>query len=83
MKSFSDDPETLVSLALAGLGIAALPRCVCEPHLRRNEFVRILPGWIAGGATTTLLVPHRRGRLPAVRAISDELVSKLRSRLES
>jgi DNA-binding transcriptional LysR family regulator len=82
MRSFSDDPETLVSMTLAGLGVAALPRCVCEPHLRCNEFVRVLPSWIAGGATTTLLVPHRRGQLPAVRAVSDALVGTLRSRLE-
>lgn len=83
MRSFSDDPEALVSMALAGLGIAALPRCVCERHLQRGTLVRILPGWIAGGATTTLLVPHRRGQLPAVRAVADALVVALRSRLES
>ncbi len=82
MRCFSDDPETLVSMALAGLGIAALPRCVCEPHLVRGTLVRILPGWLAGGATTTLLIPHRRGQLPAVRAVADELVGALRSRLE-
>jgi DNA-binding transcriptional LysR family regulator len=82
MRSFSDDPETLVGMTVAGLGIAALPRCVCEPHLARGTFVRILPDWIAGGATTTLLVPHRRGQLPAVRAVAEALVGTLRTRLQ-
>lgn len=82
MRAFSDDPETLVSMALAGLGIAALPRCQCEPHIVRGTLIRVLPAWFAGGATTTLLVPYRRGRLPAVRAVADELVGALRTRLE-
>lgn len=82
MRAVSDDPETLVSMALAGLGIAALPRCLCEPHIARGGLIRILPDWFAGGATTTLLVPHRRGQLPAVRAVADELAGALRARLE-
>lgn len=82
LRLFSDDPDTLVEAALAGLGIAALPRCICAQHLQRGMLVRMLPDWIAGGATTTLLVPHRRGQMPAVRAIADALVTALRARLE-
>lgn len=83
LRLFSDDPDTLVGAALAGLGIAALPQCVCTRHLQRGALIRILPDWIAGGATTTLLVPHRRGQLPAVRTVADALVTQLRARLDS
>lgn len=81
LRAFADDPDTLLELALAGLGIAAMPRSQCAHHLARGSLVRVAPGWIAGGATTTLLVPHRRGQLPAVRAVADELVLMLRERL--
>jgi DNA-binding transcriptional LysR family regulator len=82
LRFFADDPDTLLAATLAGLGIAAMPRCLCEAPLRRGALVRILPGWIAGGATTTLLAPHRRGQLPAVRAVAKALVTALRARLE-
>lgn len=83
MRAFSDDPETLVGMVHEGLGIAVLPRCICEPHLNRGTLIRILPDWIAGGATTTLLVPYRRGQLPAVKTVADALIRALRNRLEA
>ncbi len=36
--------------------------------LASGTLVRVLPGWCAGTVTTTLLMPHRRGQLPGVRA---------------
>lgn len=83
MRCFADDPATLVSMARAGLGIAALPRCVCEAPIEQGALIRILPSWSAGGATTTLLVPHRRGQLPAVRVVADEIVGTLRVKLKA
>ncbi len=83
MRGFADDPATLINMARAGLGIAALPRCVCEAPIGDGALIRILPGWFAGGATTTLLVPHRRGQLPAVRVLADEIVGRLRIRLKT
>lgn len=79
----ADDPVTLVRAALDGLGVAALPRSVCLPHLSDGALRRVLPGWTAGGATTTMLVPHRRGQLPSVRAVADLIVGRLKARLEA
>jgi hypothetical protein len=38
--------------------------------------VRVLPAWTAGSVMTTILTPHKRGQLPAVRTVIDFLVQK-------
>jgi DNA-binding transcriptional LysR family regulator len=64
----SDDMATLKAAACAGLGIVALPAYVGRGEVERGELVRVLPQWIAGVATISLLMPSRRGLLPSVRA---------------
>ena len=67
----------LLTAATAGLGIACLPSQLCEAAIEAGELVRVLPEWTAGGTTTTLLMPHRRGQLPSARAVADALVAAL------
>ncbi len=64
----SDDMATLKAAACAGLGIVALPGYVGHGEVERGQLVRVLPPWIAGVATISLLMPSRRGLLPSVRA---------------
>ncbi len=70
----SDDIETLKIAAIQGLGIVALPAYLCRPELERGELVRLLPEWTAGDAEVSLLMPSRRGVMPAVSALADYLV---------
>ena len=72
----SDDMIGLKQAAIAGLGIVALPGYVCREEVRSGLLRRVLPAWSAGGSTLTALMPYRRGRLPAVRAFIDHLVSE-------
>jgi DNA-binding transcriptional LysR family regulator len=65
----------LLGAALAGLGIACLPERACRPALAAGRLRRVLPDWEAGRITTTLLMPHRRGLLPGVRATVEFLAS--------
>lgn len=74
---FADDPATSLSAALSGLGIACLPHGLCWPSIENGALVRLLPDWQAGGATTTILTPHRRGQLPSVRAAVEFLADGL------
>ncbi|MFY0576479.1 hypothetical protein ACN28S_20920 [Cystobacter fuscus] len=59
---------------------------MCRGALRSGELVRVLPEWVAGTVTTTLLMPHRRGQLPGVRAtvefLSECLAQKERARAQ-
>ena len=64
----ADESTLLLQAATAGLGIACLPDWIAGAALASGALVRVLPGWRAGTVTTTLLMPHRRGQLPGVRA---------------
>ena len=64
----SDDMTTLKRASALGLGITALPSYVCRPEVEAGSLVRILPHWTAGRPQISLLMPSRRGLLPAVEA---------------
>lgn len=70
----SNDTGTLLGAAAAGLGIVAAPGYMCREHLADGTLKRVLPQWSFGDHRVTLLVPSRRGQLPAVRALIDFLV---------
>ncbi|WP_411196350.1 LysR substrate-binding domain-containing protein, partial [Rhizobium sp.] len=73
----ADEPYVLMETAAAGLGITCLPTSVCRKALAEGRLVRVLPEWTAGSIETTILMPHRRGQLPAVRAVVDFLAERL------
>ena len=68
-----DEAGMLLLAARAGLGIVGLPETVAAADLGRGALVAVLPDWSEGSITTSLLTPHRRGQLPAVRAVIDFL----------
>lgn len=70
----ADEPFVLLRAAAAAIGLTALPTSVCRSAIEDGTLVRILPDWTAGQITTTILVPHRRGQLPSVRAVVDFLI---------
>ena len=73
----SDDMSTLKRAAAAGLGVVALPGYVCRDELEEGSLVRLLPSWIAADAQLSMLMPSRRGRLPAVEALAEHLHREL------
>lgn len=78
----ANETITLLEAAKAGLGVACLAGSFCAPLITSGALVRILPNWTAGGVATTLLMPHRRGQLPSVRVIADQLIAELSQRQE-
>ncbi|WP_460971397.1 LysR substrate-binding domain-containing protein [Novilysobacter erysipheiresistens] len=64
----ANESTVLVNAAVAGLGVVCLPETICRAALVAGQLVRVLPEWTAGRVTTTIVMPHRRGQLPAVRA---------------
>lgn len=73
----ANESRVLKAAAIAGLGIACLPESLCRREQADGRLRRVLPGWHAGRVTTTLVMPHRRGQLPGVRATVDFLVECL------
>jgi DNA-binding transcriptional LysR family regulator len=76
LRMAADESTVLLGAALSALGIAPLPDQMCRKALESGALVRVLPGWRAGDVTTTILTPHRRGQLPAVRAVVDFLANE-------
>lgn len=76
----ANETVSLLEAAKAGLGVACLAGSFCAPLIASGAIVRILPDWTAGGVATTLLMPHRRGQLPSVRVIADQLIAELSQR---
>jgi DNA-binding transcriptional LysR family regulator len=74
----ANESAVLVAAAIAALGIVCLPERMCRDAIASSQLVRVLPEWNAGTVTTTLVMPHRRGQLPAVRATVDFLVECFR-----
>lgn len=74
----ANESTVLANAAIAGLGITCLPERMCRHALASAALVRLLPQWNAGTVTTTLVMPHRRGQLPGVRAAVEFLVERLR-----
>ncbi len=73
----SDDMETLKHAAMQGLGIVALPAYLCRAEVASGRLHRILSEWTAGDAEVSILMPSRRGVLPAVKALQEFLIQKV------
>jgi DNA-binding transcriptional LysR family regulator len=71
----ADESSVLLKAAAAGVGIACLPEAMAARATESGELIRVLPNWTAGSVISTILTPHRRGQLPAVRAVIDFLAS--------
>jgi DNA-binding transcriptional LysR family regulator len=64
---------TLKHAATEGLGIVGLPGYICRDDVESGRLVRVLPEWTAGDAEISLLLPSRRGLMPAVQALAEHL----------
>ena len=75
----ANESTVLVHAAMAGLGITCLPERMCREAIACASLVQVLPEWNAGTVTTSLVMPHRRGQLPGVRATVEFLVERFRA----
>ena len=73
---YADESVPLLKAAEADLGVTRLPEHIAAEALAAGRLVRVLPEWSAGTVMTTILTPHRRSQLPAVRAVIDFLAEK-------
>jgi DNA-binding transcriptional LysR family regulator len=69
--------STLKNAAAASLGLVALPSYVCRAEVEAGTLVRALPDWTAGSPQISLLMPSKRGMLPAVGALLNFLKQHL------
>ena len=75
----TDDMIALRQAAVAGLGIVQLPALMVRRELRDGTLIKVLNDWEPRSDIIHAVFPSRRGRLPAVRTLIDELVAFYRS----
>ncbi|GGY16902.1 LysR substrate-binding domain-containing protein [Paludibacterium paludis] len=73
----TDDLQVLRDATLAGCGIAALPRFLCEAFLADGRLIRLFPDYDIPYGILHAVFPTRRGLSPAVRVFIDFLVEHL------
>lgn len=73
----TDDMIVLRDAAIAGNGVVALPHYLCAEAIDRGDLVRVLADWQLPPGIMHMVYPHRRGLLPAVRALIDFLAERL------
>ncbi len=69
----TDDMFSLREAARAGMGIALLPRRICQADIREGQLMQVLPHWASPRADVLAVFTSRRGMVPAVRALLDYL----------
>lgn len=71
----TDDLGMLAAAAVAGLGIALVPRSIARAELAAGRLVQVFPQFQMPAGAIHAVFPARRGRVPAVRALLDALVA--------
>jgi DNA-binding transcriptional LysR family regulator len=70
------DMITLRAAALAGVGVVQLPSMMIREQIARGELIHVIPGWAPKRQIVHAVFATRRGMLPAVRALLDDLVAR-------
>lgn len=63
----------LRAAALAGVGVVQLPSMLVREQIARGELLHVIPGWAPRREIVHAVYPSRRGLLPAVRLLLDDL----------
>jgi DNA-binding transcriptional LysR family regulator len=72
-RMITDDLLALRHAALAGIGIAHLPKVVVRDDMAAGHLVELVPGWTPKCGIVHAIFPSRRGLLPSVRTLIDFL----------
>jgi DNA-binding transcriptional LysR family regulator len=72
-RATANSPELLIRLAVAGVGIAAVPDYFAAPSVRQGELRRVLPEWCLPSHTAWAVFPGRRLMPAKTRAFIDML----------
>lgn len=69
----ASDSSFLRNAAVAGAGLALLPRVMCSADVESNRLVQVLPGWTATGLSAWLVYPSAKHVPAKVAAFRDLL----------
>ena len=76
----SDNGETMLRAALAGVGIVMTAEVVARADIAAGRLVPVLAAYVPDPVAVTLVYPSRRNLAPRVRAVIDFVVADILSR---
>jgi DNA-binding transcriptional LysR family regulator len=76
-RASANSPEILIRLAVAGVGVAAVPDCFAAPGVVRGKLRRVLPDWSLQAHTAWAVFPGRRLMPTKTRIFIDMLETAL------
>jgi DNA-binding transcriptional LysR family regulator len=73
----TDNFAFLRRLAVAGVGIAAIPDALVQHHVASGRLVRVLDAWQGSPSALYIVFPSRKDMTPRVKAFADHLVEAM------
>ena len=73
-----NDMEIMRDVALAGIGIAALPELFCAREIRKGRLLHLLPDWCLAPVLVHAVYPAARQVSPKVVTFIDLVAKRLR-----
>lgn len=73
----SNDTDTLLAAALAGVGLACMTEAIVAPHIEAGRLVQVLDDWCQPFLGWFLYFPRSRQMAPTLRALIDHLKVQL------
>ena len=74
---FCSSLDMLRAAAIAGVGVALLPKQFCWQDFQTGQLMHVLPGWNSREYINHVVFMSRKGMLPSVRALIDYLVCEV------
>jgi DNA-binding transcriptional LysR family regulator len=74
---FCADLDVALAAAVAGLGMAMLPKRFCQKYFQSGELLHVLPDWRSREFIVHAAFMSRKGMLPSVRAFIDYLAAEV------
>jgi DNA-binding transcriptional LysR family regulator len=74
---FCADLDVALAAAVAGLGMAMLPKRFCQQYFQSGELLHVLPDWRSQEFIVHAAFMSRKGMLPSVRAFIDYLAAEV------
>jgi len=73
---------TIIKLALAGCGVALVPKYLCEPHLQSGELVHVLPDWKSPPVHVSIMTPIAPSTVARIKVTVDALSEEISKALK-
>lgn len=81
-KVSSNQMSSLMKVALAGGGVALVPRYICRPEIEAGRLIEVLPGWVGTGFPVSMVTPLSVTSSARLKITTDRLAQAIQVALQ-